>query len=85
MIPDSLYMRFHYHNADQKYTYDLKLLSQRNEYQYFNVKNIPSTTYGFEALTEQTKEVKFTEHDMAIVQGLSGYNGPSGTRYSIDL
>lgn len=73
MIPDSLYMRFHYHNADQKYTYDLKLLSQRNEYQYFNVKNIPSEKYGFEALTEQTKEVKFTEHDMAIVQGLSGY------------
>ena len=36
------------------------------------IKNIPSTTYGFEALTEQTKEVKFTEHDMAIVQGLSG-------------
>ncbi len=71
--PDSLYMRFHYHNATQKYTYDLKLLSQSNEYQYYTVQNIPSTEYGFDALTEQTQEVKFSEHDVAVVQGLTGY------------
>lgn len=71
MQPDSLFMRFHYHDADVKQYYDLKLLTQNNAYQYNAIYTEPSDI--FKSLTDQRKIVPYSENDIAITQGMSGY------------
>ncbi|MEG0795614.1 MAG: DUF4270 family protein [Odoribacter sp.] len=71
MKPDSLYMRFHYHDSDIKNSFDLKLLTESNKYQYYTIKNEPAPQFA--ALTNQKDEVPFTNNKLAMAQGLSGY------------
>lgn len=69
--PDSLYMRFHYHEGDDSKNFDLKLLTQTTEFQYNAIYTTPP-----EALSElqtQENEVLFSKSNFAIAQGLSAY------------
>jgi len=69
--PDSLYMRFHYHEGDDNKNFDLKLLTQTTEFQYNAIYTTPP-----EALSElktREDEVLFSESNFAIAQGLSAY------------
>lgn len=71
MLPDSLFMRFHYHDTDVKQYYDLKLLTQSNAYQYNAIYTQPADP--FKSLTNQRIIVPYSENDIAITQGMSGY------------
>ncbi len=74
-MADSLYMRFHYHEAETQYHFDLKLLTQNPVFNFNSIRNYPSSVpnYDLTTLTDQKKEVMFSEHDFAIAQGLAGY------------
>lgn len=66
---DSLFLRFHYHQAETDYAIDIRL-GQR-EYQYNYIHNDPPKEY--ETLTNQKAEVPFSKNQVALIQGLSGY------------
>ena len=68
---DSLYLRFHFHNADEQLNYDFKLMSSNPEYQYNAIYTKPSDY--FSTLKTQEDEVSFSANDIAVVQGLTGY------------
>ena len=70
-LPDSLYMRFHYHDAETKLYYDLKLLTDSYVYQYNAIYTEPSAFLN--SLKTQQNEVPFQTDKFALVQGLSGY------------
>lgn len=69
--PDSLYMRFHYHQADNNNYFDLRLLTQTTALQYNGIYNYLPTP--LEGLKTQEDEIKFSNSGYAIVQGLNAY------------
>lgn len=71
-LPDSMYMRFHYHEAENNYYYDIKLLTQNPAYNYNQILTTPPDYFSI-LQQGQEKEVMFSEKDVAVVQGLSGY------------
>lgn len=68
-IPDSLYLRFHYHKTEDKSTLDFNLAM--TELQFNNIKTILPPK--FDALRKQEDKVSIEETDYSIAQGLNGY------------
>lgn len=75
--PDSLYMRFHYHQGDDQGHFDLRLLTESTEYQYNAIYN--TLPPALNSLKTQKDEVLFSQtatplnENYAIAQGLNGY------------
>lgn len=69
MLPDSLYMRFHFHRTEDKSTFDIPF-GQR-EYMYNSIKT--ENAGKFQALVNQQKNVSFQEAGISLIQGAAGY------------